>query len=122
MRKQPSYEELRTKWYKKLKDKGFVDIEHNEWFHNHDRFHSKKFLSTYKQKEEYFQLAQDFLNIYKFDKKIEEVIWEYHVNGLTIRNIAEILKRLGYKRNSRGKVWDTIKSLRQKMFTAYQIK
>lgn len=119
MSKQPDFNKLRDFWYKKLKDDGFIDIENNEQLSNNDKFRSKKFLASYKEKAEYYYMSNHFLSTYEFENSIDRIIWEYHTEGVSVRNIAKILKKLGYKKKGRGKVWQIVKRLRSIMNRLY---
>ncbi len=39
-------------------------------------------------------MAGQFLNNYNFRSKLEKVIWEYHCNGISYRNIAKLLRKV----------------------------
>lgn len=94
--KRSSLKELQLEWDKKLKDSGFNDIE--------DSKGRLKTWSTYFQQpnvtvegvlanQEYYNLAGKFLHDFHFDKEIHKVIWEYHANGMSIRDIVRTLGR-----------------------------
>lgn len=122
---QTEYEKQRDIWYKKLDKSGFKDIEQDE---NHLKRPSTALItvSSYRNKESieakirYYSLAEHFLNEYKFENNIERMIWEYHSNGLSARDITKILKSLKKKAN-RDSVWRVIKRLRTIMYGLYNI-
>jgi len=86
---------LQAEWYKKLKDSGFNDIERK----NGDIIHSAEdnIVTHYDQnsfeaKRDYNRLAGQFLHDYKFKSNLERLVWEHHVEGMSIRNIVKTLK------------------------------
>lgn len=104
--------ELNKKWQKKLKKSGFEDIEQDE---NSLKSWSMIFLLNYepitwKAKEDYYRLAAQMLQDYKFSSKTEKFIWEEHAKGTSIRSIVKLLKRKGIK-TYKCKVHATIKNL-----------
>lgn len=42
-----------------------------------------------------YETGLKFLEYHKFDNRIEEIIWEYHIHGMTVRNIADTLMKAG---------------------------
>jgi len=125
MKKKPKqdFKELKAKWYKKLKKSGFEDIEYESG--------ELKFSSTISNKRrqeraaiwqdraDYYTLAGWFLNDYKFTVELEKIIWEYHSNGMSAREITETLRKAKIKKTNRTTVWATIKSLQQLMKQKY---
>jgi 23S rRNA A2030 N6-methylase RlmJ len=114
------FKKLRDKWYKRLKDSGFVDIEnkngelltsHADYF----RYRQKMLGSTtFEVKEEYYRLARQFLSDHKFADKREMLIWEYHSEGKSIREIVRRLKARGHTAY-KDLVSNTVKELSQLM-------
>jgi hypothetical protein len=98
-------EELQKFWYKKLKTDGFQDIEtthlrrpllkscHSNYFQI--RYHPDVFQA----KEEYYRKASIFLWEYSFESPLEKEIWKMHAEGLSLREIASILKDQKTKTN-----------------------
>jgi hypothetical protein len=93
------YAKLKKIWYAKLKDSGFIDIEpYGKFFRggslkwkfnpNDETGHSKDF----KAKEEYHYLARQLLNENVFKTNLHKIIWEYHSEGISTRDIAKLLK------------------------------
>lgn len=97
-----------AKWYAKLKQKNFHDIEYKR---------KKGFIGTisptqipcevtkYRSKqhlnlEYYYDLCLDYLHRTTFDSKLEYLVWEQHCNGLSYRQIERELKRLRKKPRS----------------------
>lgn len=115
------YEKLKAVWYTKLEADGFNDIEQDEnnlkeWS---TKFTRKKSLDTWQAKESYYSMAENFLNTYAFENELEKVIWEYHANGISIRNIVDIINKMLYTDTDRNVVWKTIFRLETAMKTMY---
>jgi len=99
------YKTQKDIWYKKLKKSGFNDIEETEdrlksWSM---RFAISPIVETFNERKEYFQLADRFLLEYGFRTNFEKVIWEYHANGLSLREIEMILKKAKIKHKKKNK-------------------
>lgn len=124
-KKSKTYEQFRDEWYKKLAKEGFTDIENDE---DHLKFYTSRFAADFTQetwaaKTAYYQMAENFLNDYKFETHLERAIWEYHTNALSYRDIAKILKKLRLvKRMNRTTIYQIIKRLKVKMFDMYMVK
>lgn len=98
------FEKLRQKWYSKLKKDGFDDIEDSSG--NIKNLHKSKFLPSKHKgtsyegiklrndaKQEYYRFAEQFLHDYPFDTKLEQLIWQYHSEGIGYRHIPAELKK-----------------------------
>jgi hypothetical protein len=123
-------EELRDKWYKKLenvKDEtyptGFIDIERDEetlkvW--SSDKFASRRLVQNggWQAKATYHSLAERYLAEYPFENRREQIIWEYHTNAVSVRDIVKLLKKVRIKMK-RTSVWEIIKKHKSKMFALY---
>jgi hypothetical protein len=95
------FKDLKSKWYKRLKDAGFDDIERQDLegengsilktaaMENIKRSYT---VDQFKIKEEYYRLAGQFLNSNKFRSEIDRQIWAMHCEGISIRNIIKALK------------------------------
>jgi hypothetical protein len=112
--KPKSLEKLTAKWYKKLADEGFDDIEQDEdnlkqwhsiyFIARHTNFvgkssakevagnHGKLSAVQFESQQEYYQLAGAFLYEHKFKNDREKLIWELHASGLPTIEIYQILK------------------------------
>lgn len=117
--KPQSLKKLQAEWYKKLKNEGFVDIEQDEdtlktWASSDFTEKTRQASTLYSQRAEYYYMANHFLNKYAFEDDKERIVWEYHSNGISIRNIAKILTKNGLKA-SRDTIWRTIKTLKKEM-------
>jgi hypothetical protein len=107
MPNQNDYPKLKKIWYKKLKDSGFNDIETPSgdlkggslnW-----RFNSAFAVRySHASRQEYYYLANQFLESHNFESELHRTIWTYHTEGTSTRDIAKILKDAGigkfYKR------------------------
>ncbi len=122
------YQKQKEIWYKKLKNtkseeypNGFEDIESDEnnlkeWS---SKFARKKSMDSMEAKQMYYSLATQFLNIYHFENELERVIWTYHTEGISVRNIAKTLKKVKLKKTNRQTVWLVVKKLRTAMKKMY---
>ena len=126
--KNKQFQDLKAKWYKKLKKSGFEDAEQDE-----ERLKSWSLEKNSKSrrpgasdsdvamlnssKAEYYRQAGFFLHEYKFESRIDRYIWEKHANGVSHRNIAKILNKLGHEYD-RNKVLNIITKLRVIMYKA----
>jgi hypothetical protein len=120
--KTPEFNTLKKEWYKKLKDKGFKDIEQDEdtlnfWAGTRVAFNYTAEEFDYKQT--YYRYAGMFLNDHKFDNKMEKLIWEQHASGVSIRNIVKLLKKKRYL-VYRSKVHLIVKKLRDLMLAQHR--
>src|SRR5216683_5209918 len=97
--KTAKFKQLQSKWYKKLKDKGFEDIEQDET-------RLKKWSETYftkgnlsqshpvavNAKLDYYNMCRSFVENHSFKNKTEKRMFEMHAEGTGIRVIAKELK------------------------------
>jgi hypothetical protein len=113
---------LQKVWYKKLEDSGFKDIE--------DINNNIKVWPSISQRSQeyieantiYYRMANHFLVDYDFGPDIiDKVIWEYHANGISIRDIADALHRAKIKRTGRLVVHKTIQRLQAEMYKLYKV-
>lgn len=123
--KKTEYEHLKEIWYKKLEDSGFKDIEYGADFSGSSTPRSAAWNDPDLRQvlQDYYCMAYYFLNEYKFDRELDKVMWEYHAEGLTIREIVRLLKQVKIKikvkktkkiriqKVTRTLVWLTIKKL-----------
>lgn len=97
--KKLSFKALQAKWYKKLKDTGFVDIEQpndpDEMLKSWDsyRFHRSMKGQQFASTQEFYYQAVQWLEVYKFKSARHKKIWTKYANGDTLREIAKIHKR-----------------------------
>jgi len=90
-KKKEDYETLRKKWYKKLKDSGFNDIESYEYPDGYLNARNFNNVADYENKVEYFRFASQFLHEYKFCNPHDEKIWKMHSEGSRYREIAKAM-------------------------------
>lgn len=99
------FKKLKNKWYKKLEESGFDDIEYtgesDGVLQTFDSYKARKMLKdwsavTLEGTEEYFRLARQFLHSHQFEDVREKLIWEAHSEGVGIREIIKIVKGRGY--------------------------
>lgn len=86
---------LQKKWYKKLKDKGFNDIEYplnprQELKEYHDSFFKKRYSpEMFVQKQRYYELASQLVYTLKFNSERDKKIWAMHAVGTDYATIAK---------------------------------
>jgi hypothetical protein len=127
--KKKELQELKNLWYKKLENEGFKDIEAKDgrlktWSYSVSRIAYKYKDLIRDSKTQYYQLAEHFLNEYKFKSNFERIVWEYHSTGLGYQNIVDILQKLDlkkYERLTKMRVRYLINNLKKKMFSLYGI-
>jgi len=88
---------LKKKWYQKLRDEGFKDIETEKHgllkTFDSTVFSSRYDPTTFESKETYYRLCGIFLHHHKFETRLDKAIWELHTNGKSFRESANILKK-----------------------------
>lgn len=95
---QSALKKLQAKWYKKLADTGFKDIENPlskfEELRNCEGtyFQMNWTPDQFQEKQRYFELAGQMLHTHPFKKVKDRVLWEMHCNGKTPSEIALSLK------------------------------
>lgn len=88
--------QLTKEWYAKLKAEGFNDIERTDgsltiWASTHVLpYHT---MTTFTAKQDYYQLAGQFLYDHKFVDHFEKRVWEMHASGHSVRTIIKALKK-----------------------------
>lgn len=118
------YQKLREVWYKKLSKAGFEDAEENE---NSLKQYSSRFatpvaIRNWHAKSEYYSMAGQFLHNYKFESPLQKTIWEYHLNGIGVRDIAKLLKRVKIFKPNKDNIQKIIADLVIKMKEMYLVK
>lgn len=116
-------DKLTQVWYEKLRKAGFKDIEIGDGvISNSDAFsknqdHGQHTDTWRRSKEEYYHMAEYFLNHYKFKSNLDRIIWEYHVNGLGTTAIFPILNKVRgpKKKLTQQNVWAIVDRLRRIM-------
>jgi SUMO ligase MMS21 Smc5/6 complex component len=115
---------LLKEWYDKLADSGFEDIEQHEYstMGNFTEPLGKLKIhpDVWQAKADYYTMADCFLNENTFDNELDKVIWTYHVEGISIRNISKTLFEIGLaKTNNKSTVGAIVKRLETKMKLIY---
>jgi len=100
-------EALKSLWYKKLKQKGFDDIEQDE---DHLKRWTSSSLKTdgyqkHEAREEYYRLAGQFAHEHTFSSKQEKFMWQKHAEGATIKEIIVLANRRGMKTEEGTKIY-----------------
>lgn len=112
---QPKFKALQKRWYKKLAQNGFDDIETEmgqlkSW----ESFRVKKHDSTIPEKELYYTLCRQFLQEHEFKYLVKihprriRKIFEKHVEGMSYRNIA---KKHGLDKNTVATIIQRLRKL-----------
>lgn len=87
--------DLLDKWYKKLEDEGFEDIERDEYslkeYHS-SYFRNKHKQGSFEQKQRYYELAAQLLHSFPFTSTASKAIWRLHCTGMSVLAIAKELK------------------------------
>lgn len=93
----PEFKTLEAKWYAKLINSGFEDIEdtrkpdrqlkswHDQYFF--DRHSAEKIVGT----RTYYEMATRLLHTFPFKSPMHRRIWELHCDGKTEREIADAI-------------------------------
>jgi hypothetical protein len=121
--KKANFNKTQKEWYKKLKESGFHDIEYKDGsveqaVPNYLR-RRKDVAFQIESVQAYYRLAEHFLNEHKFKDNIEKAIWEYHANGLSIRETCAALKTARVKKCSRSKIGSIVQHLVKTMKARY---
>jgi len=91
------FKTLQKRWYLKLKESGFKEIEDTEssfeylkdWHSHH--FQKKYEPQTFEANETYYRMASGLLHLDTFKSDSEKKIWAMHADGIAIRKIAAAL-------------------------------
>lgn len=91
---------MKAEWYKYLEHSGFIDIEERNGLKGRQIFtKSIKYddainqqeivgLELFQQRVNYYTWAKSKLNDGRFDSERDKLIWEYHTEGLSTRQIS----------------------------------
>jgi hypothetical protein len=94
MSKDSEYKKLRSIWYRKLRKKGFKDVEAH-LSHHPTSPASTWYLQTlytpeqFEEHSRYYQLAGQMLYEYPFANKMDKAVWALHAEGRTVRDIGK---------------------------------
>lgn len=123
--KKSEFDKLQAKWDAKLKKFGFHDIESRATGRLENNTTSGGVIDkrrvTWESQAEYYALARYFLNDYDFKDNVERIIWEYHTEGISIRDITDILNKVRKKKVSRKPIWETVHRLENEMKKMYGV-
>jgi hypothetical protein len=115
------FKKLKAKWYKKLKDEtDFVDIEYEDGSMTSCLPRSPRNKIPYQQEliRDYYYMCYHFLNEHDFTTELEKVIWEYHTEGISVRDIVVVLKKIKIK-TDKTTVGEIVKKLGDIMKSRY---
>lgn len=112
---------LQKKWYAKLRDKGFRDIEVMDRDGSMD---SPMLLDTAssiaanfdESREEYYRLARAFVFEADFQSAIARHIWTLHADGVTYRAIVKSLPKNGFHPYELFYVQGIVRRIRDEMY------
>lgn len=119
--KKTEFNKLKSEWYKRLAESGFEDIEQDEIYLKRGTSLIDRRRVTWESQAEYYQMATYFLNEYKFESNLERAMWEYHMNAISVRDIAQTLGEVLKKYIPRMNVWRVINRLERAMFKKYGV-
>ena len=125
------FKNLRDRWYKKLKDSGFEDIEQDEdrlKEYSTTRFTSGKnnklppdqIKTLNDSKEEYYRVAGHFLHEHEFNNEVDRFIWQKHAEGHSYRDITKMLVAAFYLEKDRMWTHNIISRLTKEMLEYYK--
>lgn len=116
----PRLKKLQAKWYRKLKESGFEDIEdtespkeflkewHSTWFKTHST------PESFKERHRCYQQRTYFATSHTFSSELEERVWCLYSDGFSYREIAKMTRTKENKSN-KDKVKDIIDRLTKVM-------
>lgn len=99
---------LRSEWYEYLEHSGFTDIEDSIGLKDRGSLQALESKSAiFHSQQNYYQWARSKLNDGRFNSETDRLIWEYHTEGLSKRQIAP---RIGLEQSWTGRKINLIKS------------
>jgi hypothetical protein len=123
--KNSKFLKLQKKWDEKLKKSGFKDIESRATGALENNSTSggtiDKRRVTWELQAEYYRLATHFSNDHTFKSEFERVLWEYHSNGLSVREITETINKVKSKKTDKTTVQEILVELRDEMKRLYKV-
>ena len=119
-KKKTEYQEQKEIWYKRLKDDGFKDLEHDDGTINIGVPRSMQGQDAELRQlvQDYYCMCYYFLNSHRFENELEKVVWEYHTEGLSVRDISKALKSAEIDM-SKDRVWRAVRRLEDIMKGLY---
>lgn len=122
-----AFKNLQAKWYRKLEESGFEDIEDEDeqikvsatQFANPRNYsgNTKTWAKEHFEKKKYYERASRLLKEDSFLDETERRIWELHSRGVPIRKIVLILRAEGIDKG-KNQVNQIINELQGLMFEA----
>lgn len=122
--KSSEFKKLKAKWYKKLKENGFDDIEQDEdnlkvW--SFKLFTVQRNLTLFSAKEEYYRWAGQFLHEHPFTNEFDKEVWSLHAEGQSNEKITKLLKSKGIK-TTKKTIQVLVKGLVETMLSKYNVR
>lgn len=116
MASRSEFKALQKQWYARLKEEDFQDAENAKGHLRKESSHftKKEIVAKFESTRTYFYNTTQFLNYHEFANEYEKVVWDYHSNGMSSREIATTLRKAGLKSNY-DKVQHIIRRLRRVM-------
>ncbi len=106
------FDALRDRWYKRLADEGFRDIEYSDGSRERGGPYLKdKAPVQIEAIEAYYTMARHFLIEHEFNREIEKTIWAYYSEGLTYRDIAAIFVKTKVKGLKKSQIKNIVSAL-----------
>lgn len=122
-----AFKALKAKWDAKLKKSGFddIEVEGTDLLRGGNPIRTdngKRNGGPWELKAEYYRLAHHFLNEKEFANRIDEIIWEYHSEGMSVRDIVLTLNKVRRKKVNRMLIWRIVERLRDEMKALYGVR
>jgi hypothetical protein len=116
-----NFSKLKAEWYKKLKLQGFNDIEYEDGSIACSVPTGYRNKVVYQQEivRDYYYMCYHFLHEHQFETQLHKIIWEYHTDGMSIRNIAETLKKAKIKVLNKSQIDRIVRKLVKIMKSRY---
>ena len=114
------FKALHDKWNKKLEKEGLKEID-NTGISHADYFRLNYNNIDASSKAEYYRNAGYFLYEHKFKTELERKIWELHAEGVSIRDIVNVLKKQRFKVYKRL-IHETLRPMVEKLLKKMKVK
>jgi hypothetical protein len=93
---------LQKKWYEKLREADFVDVEHEfdgefELTQRSSNAYRQASFIVRESKVDYYRLIGHYTHNEKFDDPVDEIVMKMVAEGAKIKAVSEELKRQGFK-------------------------
>ena len=116
------FDKLKEIWYAKLRESGFNDIEDkSNTSCRKNKIYGRPDSRTPFQLEiigHYYSMASSFVHDHNFDDELDKTIWIYHSEGLSVREISDVLIKAGvkYKKSSVHNIIQKLEDLMKKKY------